>query len=350
MANIIGIVTINQNKFVELDDNPLLAPTSGLNVGDFCVVDGQKGVWQKTGPGSSEFVRIDLWTTFSNQATATGTLTLNAASNAVLVFTGTAIGQIVKLPNATTLVNGFPYYIFNDSTQTIQIQDSAGGSVYSLAAQSRAYVMLADNSTVAGSWAVDITLPLGAPVPHASTHRPATGSDPLATAAPTTTLSPVITNTAGTGDSFSRNDHTHAIATGTPSTIGTANAEGTGTAFARNDHIHNHGSQTTPTHHAVATPSANGFMSSTDKAKLDLLITKSGRVGAASFTGSPRKATVTFAAPFASTNYSLVITGVDARIWSYESKSASSFVISANANTALTGEVSWQAQFDGEVG
>jgi hypothetical protein len=60
-----------------------------------------------------------------------------------------------------------------------------------------------------------------------------------------------------------------ALATGAASTIGLANSEGTANAFARQDHVHNHGAQTEPTHHAIATGSANGFMSSSDKTKLD---------------------------------------------------------------------------------
>ncbi|AMP44401.1 cell wall anchor protein [Faustovirus] len=74
------------------------------------------------------------------------------------------------------------------------------------------------------------------PVAHASTHLP-NGSDPLTTAAPVS--------------------------------VGTANAVGTANSFARSDHVHNHGAQTDPTLHAVATSGANGFMSSADKTKLD---------------------------------------------------------------------------------
>jgi hypothetical protein len=59
------------------------------------------------------------------------------------------------------------------------------------------------------------------------------------------------------------------LATGTPSSIGTSNSTGVANALSRQDHIHNHGSQTDPTQHAIATVSANGFMSSTDKTKLD---------------------------------------------------------------------------------
>jgi hypothetical protein len=136
---------------------------------------------------------------------------------------------------------------------------------------------------------------------------------------------------------------------GSPVTIGTANVEGVQTSVARSDHVHAHGDQTVGTLHAVATTSVNGFMSAADKTKLDALRTKSGVVAAVTFTGSPKKATVTFSAAFPSTAYSINITGADARSWTIESKLASSFVINANANQALTGEVSWQAQLNGEV-
>lgn len=79
------------------------------------------------------------------------------------------------------------------------------------------------------------------------------------------------------------------------------------------------------------------------------IVTKAGRVAAGTFTGSPKKATVTFAAAFSSTNYSVNITGLDGRTWTIESKVAASFVINSNANQALTGDVHWQAQTDGEV-
>jgi len=163
-------------------------------------------------------------------------------------------------------------------------------------------------------------------------------------------LTPDSGNVQGVAASVSRSDHKHDVATSTPSSIGTANAEGSGSSFVRNDHVHDHGAQSTGTHHAVATSGLNGFMSSTDKIKLDALITKSGRVAAGTFTGSPKKATVTFTTAFSSTNYSVNVSGSDGRTWTIESKVAGSFVINANANQALTGEVFWQAQFDGEVG
>lgn len=73
----------------------------------------------------------------------------------------------------------------------------------------------------------------------------------------------------GVATEAARRDHKHDISTGTPSSVGTANAEGSATSLARSDHGHDHGSQSTATHHAAATTSDNGFMASTDKAKLD---------------------------------------------------------------------------------
>lgn len=84
----------------------------------------------------------------------------------------------------------------------------------------------------------------------------------------------------------------------------------------------------------------------------DLLTTttlsKSGRIAAGGFTGTPRKATVTFATAFPNTNYTITVLGADGRSFIYESKLAASFVINAQANAALSGEVHWQAQADGE--
>jgi hypothetical protein len=60
------------------------------------------------------------------------------------------------------------------------------------------------------------------------------------------------------------------IQTDTPVQIGTSNFVGSGSGkLAEFDHIHAHGNQTSSTLHALATTGAHGFMSSTDKTKLD---------------------------------------------------------------------------------
>jgi hypothetical protein len=75
---------------------------------------------------------------------------------------------------------------------------------------------------------------------------------------------------------------------------------------------------------------------------------KSGNIAAGSFTGSPRTATVTFSTAMSSTNYSISISGINSRAWSYQSKTVNGFTINANSATALTGEVSWTAINNGE--
>lgn len=145
-------------------------------------------------------------------------------------------------------------------------------------------------------------LVFGAPAPgaHASTHEADTGSDALSTAAAgavaigdaaavgtAETLSrsdhqhslaapaapaDVTKATAATGSAVepARADHKHDVSTAAPSDIGTANAEGAATSLARSDHVHDHGTQTDGTLHAdVIAAGADGFMTGTDKTKLD---------------------------------------------------------------------------------
>jgi len=80
---------------------------------------------------------------------------------------------------------------------------------------------------------------------------------------------PDLANAAGSSANLAKADHIHNIPAAIPISVGAANFKGTAQSVALSDHVHNHGSQTTATHHAVATPSANGFLSSTDKYKLD---------------------------------------------------------------------------------
>ncbi len=76
---------------------------------------------------------------------------------------------------------------------------------------------------------------------------------------------------------------------------------------------------------------------------------KAGIIAAGSFTGSPRKYTVSFGTPFESADYVIGLSAVDSRSWTYESKTANGFTINSNASTALTGEVSWTATLVGET-
>ena len=69
--------------------------------------------------------------------------------------------------------------------------------------------------------------------------------------------------------------------------------------------------------------------------------TKGGEVAAGSFTGFPRKGTVTFGSAYPNTNYAISVVGEDARSWTVESKAVGGFVINSNSNVDLAGNVYW---------
>jgi hypothetical protein len=93
----------------------------------------------------------------------------------------------------------------------------------------------------------------------------------------------------------------------------------------------------------------NGAYSSSFGGGAAGLKTKSNVVANTTFTGNPKKATVTFSAAFTDTNYGVTITGEDARSWTIESKIAGSFVINSNSNTGLSGNTFWHAIAYGET-
>lgn len=70
---------------------------------------------------------------------------------------------------------------------------------------------------------------------------------------------------------------------------------------------------------------------------------KSGVVSNTSFTGAPYNYVVNLSVSFPNTNYSVAVMGGDARSWTVESLTTSSFVINTNSNTALTSSVYWIA-------
>lgn len=75
---------------------------------------------------------------------------------------------------------------------------------------------------------------------------------------------------------------------------------------------------------------------------------KAGTVAPGSFSGNPKKHTVTFGTAFPSSSYSITITGSDGRTFTWESKVAGGFVINTNAGAVLTGNVDWVAISIGE--
>lgn len=107
------------------------------------------------------------------------------------------------------------------------------------------------------------------PTPHAASHLTG-GSDAIQTA---TAAQPGLMSAAYAAklDSIATGATAGpSLASTTPAAVGTA-AVGVGTTAARADHVHAHGSQPGGSLHSAATTSAAGFMSASDKAKLDAL-------------------------------------------------------------------------------
>jgi hypothetical protein len=91
----------------------------------------------------------------STQATANSTLSLTVSSNTNQNFSGTTAGQIVKLPDATTLLNGRVFYIWNQSTQSIALQDNGGNALRTIRADTAVCCVLVSNGTSNGSWVIE---------------------------------------------------------------------------------------------------------------------------------------------------------------------------------------------------
>ena len=71
--------------------------------------------------------------------------------------------------------------------------------------------------------------------------------------------------------------------------------------------------------------------------------TKSGVVSNSIFTGTPLNYQVIFTSPFINTNYSVTVTGGDARVWTIESVTVNGFIINSNTNTGLLYPTYWIA-------
>ena len=70
---------------------------------------------------------------------------------------------------------------------------------------------------------------------------------------------------------------------------------------------------------------------------------KSGIVSNTTWTGSPLNYQVVITSAFPNTNYSVTVTGGDARVWTVESVTVNGFIINSNSNTGLLYPTYWIA-------
>lgn len=92
----------------------------------------------------------------SGGTTASGSVTLTSASSGAQSVTPTTYGQIVTLPDATTMTEAACVFnIRNAGGYSLKLQDSAGTILGFIFPLTSVVVGLADNSTAAGAWTAD---------------------------------------------------------------------------------------------------------------------------------------------------------------------------------------------------
>jgi hypothetical protein len=97
----------------------------------------------------------------SVQDTANSIKTLTVLSETHQIFTGTVAGQRVRLPNATTLLVGEIFEVWNFSNKTVEIQDAGANVLATINANGRTQIILRNNSTSNGLWGLTYTLDNG---------------------------------------------------------------------------------------------------------------------------------------------------------------------------------------------
>jgi len=127
--------------------------------GTLNVANGGTGVTSSSGANSvvlrdtSSNVTANAFFAGFTSVAASGTqINLTSSSSPVYVITGSG-GQVIKLPDATTLPKG-PIFSFNNnqSSGAITVNNNSGTLIVSVPAGGYTIVVLLDNSTSAGSW------------------------------------------------------------------------------------------------------------------------------------------------------------------------------------------------------
>jgi hypothetical protein len=296
------------------------------------------------------------------------TQVLLVGSKHTQIYTGSTAGQVVKMPDATTLLVGYSYTLINDATQNVTVQDSASGAILLLLPNQRVTIFCTNTGSAAGAWS------------YATMTKTATGKGDFETSYPGTGLA-----VSYSGGVYRFNGTSTQVAAGTitlpASTTGTLYVDVDGVvkatasipdgamplyAFitngssvttltdAREDYENNNtygvvGDITATTASNIA---AAGTLNKTARADhkhaSTLPLYKSGTVAAGSFAGTPKTYSVVFGTPYADANYSVTITGEDGRVWKAEVLATTGFIINTGAGTALTGNVYWQTIKTGE--
>lgn len=309
-----------------------------------------------------------LRTQVASTASSASTLTLTAGSEMIQVITGSASGQIVKLPDATTLTVGYRYEVWNATSVNVTVNDNASGPLVLVGPNERVIFILQTASPAAGTWLWSVLTKSSTAEQFLVTY-PGTGlavnftggtarfnGVSTAVAAGSITLGASISgfiyvNNAGTVTSGTTlPDNVMPLATFTTSA---------GAVTALNDARETIDQNTTwgvvgdivaETYNRAASAGTLDKYARADHAHLNnALLNRAGVIAAVTFAGTPKKATVTFTTPMPSATYAVKLASGDGRTLTYESRTTAGFVINLNANTAPTNDVSWEAIIAGEA-
>ena len=109
-------------------------------------------------PGIGNLAVNKIVSGVSTITASAGTTILDAASTYYQVVVGTTT-QTIRLPDATTLLNGTTFIVDNDSTGVVTVTDNASTSLDVIPPGGIGYLYLTNNSTIAGSWTAHGFLP-----------------------------------------------------------------------------------------------------------------------------------------------------------------------------------------------
>jgi len=211
---------------------------SSLTSGSLVVGNGTSPVnfiaYQSTGGspagGSSNIVARDSNgnTAFNNSIDASasnaagGTVTLTEASAKTQIFSGTGASTLV-LPVATTLINGWTFYVNNNSNSTITVQYQDTTTFITVPRSAYVQIILTSNGSSNGSWDYHWLLPASS-----SNGQLMIGSG--------TTNWEAATLTAGSGISITNGSNSITIAS-TVTSFTWSDTSGTVTASAQNGYF-----------------------------------------------------------------------------------------------------------------
>jgi hypothetical protein len=298
------------------------------------------------------------------------TLSLTVASTMLQIITGSVAGQIVKLPDATTLTIGYRYEIWNQTTVNVTVNDNASGVLSLMGTLQRGVFVLQAAGSAAGTWAYTVSTQSPTSSQQLQVTYPGSGlavnftagvarynGTTTQVAAGTITLGASVTNgwiyvdidgVVKSGASLPNNVMAMAMFTTSGSAV-------TALVDEREDVDQNLvwgvvGDIIASTYDRAASAGVLEKYARADHAHANnALLNRAGVVAAGTFSGNPKKATVTFTTAMPSATYAVKITSGDSRTCTYESRTTAGFVINLNANTAPSNDVSWEAVITGEA-